>query len=39
MPNYKFKLVIDYEVESEDEEDALYQLADLIKRDWPYSTT
>jgi len=36
MPKYKFKLVIDYEVEAEDEEEALYQLADLIRRDCPY---
>jgi len=36
MPKYKFKLVIDYEVEAEDEEEALYQLADLIRRDWHY---
>jgi len=36
MAKYKFKLVIDYEVEAEDEEEALYQLADLIRRDWPY---
>jgi len=36
MPKYKFKLVIDYKVEAEDEEEALYQLAELIRRDWPY---
>jgi len=36
MPKYKFKLAVDYEVEAEDEEEALYQLADLIRRDWPY---
>jgi len=36
MPKYKFKLVIDYEVAAEDEEDALYQLADLMRREWPY---
>jgi len=36
MPKYKFKLVVDYEVEAEDEEEALYQLADLIRRDCPY---
>ena len=32
---YKFKLLLTYDLESDEEEDAVYELADLIKRDWP----
>ena len=34
MKHYKFTHTISYELEAEDEDDAIDQLADLIKRDW-----
>lgn len=35
MPKYKFSYTIEYEVEAESEQDAIYEVADLMKRDWP----
>jgi len=35
VKKYKFTYTLEYEVEAEDEQDAIYALADLVKRDWP----
>ena len=35
MP-YKFKLNLTYNLESDNEDDAITEVVDLIKRDWPY---
>lgn len=35
MKKYRFSYRIEYEVEGEDEQDAVNALADLLKRDWP----
>ena len=35
MP-YKFTLKLSYNLESDNEQDAIYELVDLIKRDWQY---
>jgi hypothetical protein len=35
MKSFHFSHTIEYEVEAEDEEDAIYQITDLIRRDWP----
>lgn len=33
---YKFKLKLEYELKANDEEGAIEELVNLIKRDWPY---
>ena len=33
---YKFKLALEYELHVENEEDAIYELVELIRRDWIY---
>lgn len=35
---YKFKYTIEYDLEADNEQDAIYELIDLIRRDWPYYT-
>lgn len=34
--SYKFKLNLTYDLESDNEDDAITEVVDLIKRDWPY---
>lgn len=33
---YKFKHQIEYELESDNQEDAIYELVELIRNDWIY---
>ena len=34
--SYKFTLKLSYNLKSDNEDDAVSELVDLIKRDWPY---
>ena len=34
MEVYKFTLTLCYDIEAEDDEDAVYQLVDLVRDDW-----
>ena len=34
MPKYKFTCELEYDFEADDEADAIYVLADIIRRDW-----
>jgi len=36
MKKYKFEATIGYELEAENEDDVIYQIADLLKNDWKY---
>ena len=35
MKKYKYTYLLDYEVEAETEQDAVYEVVDLIRCDWP----